>query len=60
MIATRSTVTLSKEAIRALDLHRKAELDERIENLTRLLKTIVIDLDKAITEREALIILVSQ
>lgn len=55
MIATRSTtVTLSKEAIRVLDLHRLAELNERLHNLATLHQTIERDIKLALEERDAL------
>lgn len=60
MIATRTTVTLSPEAIRALDLHRLAELDEQLRNLAMQHIQIERQMRKLLTERAALRTLVGQ
>ncbi len=54
------TVTLSRKAILALDMHRLAELDERIRKMALEHMKLERELLKAVKEREALRMLVSQ
>ena len=60
MLATQSTVTLSSKAIRALDLHRLSELDEKLRTLAMQHLHIERQMRQMLTERAALRTLVGQ